>query len=137
MAHGKNAVFSLDDTATTLQDISTKVTNVSGLPGSVDMAETSAYGTESKTYEPGLGDASVSVECIWDSVLDGYLGSKTQWKAATRSFEYGPDGDTAGKVKYSGEGWIQSVDVPAPVGDIVKATISIQVSGDVTVGTYA
>jgi hypothetical protein len=136
MAHGKNSVFSIDDTATTLQDISTKVTNVSGLPGSVEMAENTTFGSESKTYEPGLGDAQVSVECVWDSVLDGYLGTKTQWKAATRSFEYGPDGGTAGKVKYSGEAYISNVDIPAPVGDIIKATITLQVSGDVTVGTY-
>lgn len=136
MAHGKNSVFSLDDTVPTLQDISAKVTNVSGLPGPVEMAENTTFGSESKTYEPGLGDASISVECVWDSTLDGYIGSKAQWKTATRSFEYGPDGGGAGKVKYSGEAWIQNVDIPAPVGDIIKATISLQVSGDVSVGTF-
>jgi len=136
MAHGKDAVFWLDNVAGTLTDISTYVKNVSGLPGSVDMAETTTFGKEDKTYEPGLGDAAPSVEAVWNSTLKGILGTKAEWKAGTRSFEYGPDGGTGGKVKYSGECWIQTVDDSSPVGDIVNAAISLQVSDAITEGVF-
>ncbi len=137
MAHGKDSVFWLDNTSTTLTNITTKVTNITGLPGSVDLAENTTHGSESKTYEPGLGDATIQVECVWDAALSAILGTKAQWKAATRSFEYGPEGGTGSDVKHYGECWIQNVDIPAPVGDIVKATITLQVDGDISLGDFS
>jgi hypothetical protein len=133
--HGKDSVFSLDDTGGSLQDISAYVNSVDGLPGDIDMAETTTLGNESKTYIAGLDDAQVTVAGIWDSTLDGYVGSLAQRKTA-RTFEWGPEGSTASNVKVSGEGFIQSYTASSPVGDIVTFSMTIQVTGGVTIGTY-
>jgi len=134
--HGKDSVFSLDDTGGSLQDITAFVNGVDGLPGDIDMAETTTLGNEAKTYIPGLDDAQVTVSGVWDSTLDGYVGTLAQRKAATRTFEWGPEGSTASNVKFSGEGYIQSYSASSPVGDIVTWSMTIQVTGGVTVGTY-
>jgi len=133
--HGKDSVFSLDDTADSLTAITAYVTNVDGLPGDIDMGDTTTQGKESKTYVAGLHDATVTVALMWDPTMDGYIGTLAQQKVA-RGFEYGPAGSTAGDVKYSGESLIKSYKVASPVADVVTATLVLQVTGDVTRGTY-
>lgn len=132
--HGKDSVFTIDsDTLTTyLTDIS--------LDRSVDEAETSTMGGESKTFLPGMDEATISIAGRYDStastgpdaVLAALVGNDT-----LVAFEYGPEGSANGAVKYSGNCFATSYNVSAPVADIVAFTATFRVSGAVTKGTYS
>lgn len=134
--HGKDAYLQLDGTAGTLVNITAYTDSVDGLPGEVELSDVTAFGDEGHKNIPGLDNASFTVGGSWDATLDGTFGSTTQWKAATRSFEFGPAGNTGGLVKLSGECWITNYTVSAGVGDKVSWSASLQVDGQVTRGTF-
>ena len=131
--HGKNTDFEIDDTAGSSRNISDTVTNVD-FPETIDTAETTAFGSTSKSYIVGLRDATISVSGIWDATVDGYIRGGAE--PASRSFIFGPAGDTGGNVKYTGEAIVTNYSISNPVGDVVTYTLDLQVTGDVTRGTY-
>lgn len=131
--HGKNTDFEIDDTGGVSRDISNTVTNVD-FPETIDTAETTAFGSTSKSYIVGLRDATISVSGIWDATVDGYIRGGAE--PASRSFIFGPAGDTGGNVKYTGEAIVTNYSISNPVGDVVTYTLDLQVTGDVTRGTY-
>lgn len=131
--HGKSTDFELDDTGGVSRNISNVLTSVD-FPETIDVAETTAFGSTSKSYIVGLKDATISVSGIWDATVDGYIMGGAQ--PATRSFVYGPAGSTATNVKYTGEAIVTNYSVSNPVGDVVTFTLDLQVTGDVTRGTY-
>lgn len=131
--HGKNTDFEIDDTGGVSRDISDTVTNVD-FPETIDTAETTAFGSTSKSYIVGLRDATISVSGIWDATVDGYIRGGAE--PASRSFIFGPAGDTGGNVKYTGEAIVTNYSISNPVGDVVTYTLDLQVTGDVTRGTY-
>ena len=138
--HGKDAVFKLDDSGGTLRTLTSYVDNVSGLPGGRDLAEVTAFGDGGTKSIPGLQDVSFTIKGHFDStastgpnaVLNG-LRTAT----ATATFEYGPEGGTTGKVKFSGECWLTEYEVEAEVDDKVSFTAEFQVDGTVTSGTFS
>jgi hypothetical protein len=134
--HGKSAVFKLDNSSGTLVDYSAYLDNV-GFPRSVDTAETTTFGVagSAKTYIVGLSDATVSLSGLFDATADGTLAG-VLGQAATLSFEYGPAGSTGGFIKYTGEAIMKSYSVTAAVGDSVKASVELQVTGAVTRTTW-
>jgi len=131
--HGKSTDFEIDDTSGTSRNISNTVTNVD-FPETLDTAETTAFGSTSKSYIVGLRDATISVSGIWDATVDGYIRGGAE--PASRSFIFGPAGDTGGNVKYTGEAIVTNYSISNPVGDVVTYTLDLQVTGDVTRGTY-
>ena len=133
--HGKDSVFKIDNTSDSLTDISQYVTNVAGLPGDTSTGKTTTLGDESETYIAGLHDASITVDLIWDSALDGIIGNVTDQKTI-RDVEYGPAGSTGGFVKHSCAVFITSYKVGSPVGDVVTASLTLQKSGDLTTGVF-
>lgn len=126
--HGKDAVFKVADSGSTMRDIS-NVVNSSSLSRSAETAEVTALGDDSKAYIPGLKDATVSVEGMADvttsGYLDGILGTVTTW-------EFFPAGTANGQVKYSGSGILTSLETAAEVGGAVTVSGELQVTGDVT-----
>jgi len=134
--HGKSAVFKLDNSAGSLVDYSAYLDNV-GFPRSVDTAETTTFGVagSAKTYIVGLSDATISLSGLFDATADGTLAA-VLGQAATLSFEYGPAGSTGGLIKYTGEAIMKSYSVTAAVGDSVKASVELQVTGAVTRTTW-
>ena len=105
--HGKSTFFSIDDTGGTVRDISDTLTSVD-FPETIDTAETTAFGATSKSFIVGLRDATISVSGLWDATVDGYfIGTEP----ASRSFVFGPAGNTGGYVKYSGEAILTSYSV--------------------------
>lgn len=136
--HGKGTVFKIDNAAGTLQTLTAYLDNVE-LNHSVDTAETTTMGAEAKTYLSGQSDATMSIAGKYDStaatgpdvVLQGLVGLET-----TSTFEIGPEGSTAAKVKYSGECFMTGYTVSAPVGDVVSFTADFQVTGAVTKGVW-
>ena len=130
--HGKSTDFELDDTGGTSRSLSTVLTSVD-FPETIDTAETTAFGATSKSYIVGLRDASISVSGLWDATVDGYIIGT---EPATRSFIFGPAGTTSSNVKYTGECILTNYSVSAPVGDVVTFSLDLQVTGNVTRGTY-
>lgn len=132
--HGKAGFIQVDDSSGTPVDLSDFVTKVTW-PRDFDTAEVSTFGVDSKQYVGGLMDSKVSMEGPWDAVVDahfqGILGSAT-----LKTVEHGPTGNTAGMRKLSAEGFITSYEVETGVDDAIKWKAEIQISGDVTAGTY-
>ena len=129
--HGLNSVFKLND-GTSLRDLSSAGTSCS-LDLSKDTVETTAFGSTSKTFIPGLRDATFSIEGSRDATIEGYL-----WNAFTNAdpeglaFEFYPEGTGSGKVKYSGNCHLTSGPGPSSsTDDTVKWSSEAQVTGDV------
>jgi len=130
--HGKSTFFSIDDTGGTVRDISDTLTSVD-FPETIDVGEVTAYGSTSKSYLVGLRDSTLSVSGLFDATVDGYfIGTEP----ATRSFVFGPAGNTSGYVKYSGEAILVSYSISAPVQDVDTFSADFQVTGNVTRGTF-
>lgn len=133
--HGKNTVFKVDNNAGTLTNISTVLTDVS-FPQSVETAETTVFGASAKSYIVGLTDATISVSGNFDNTVDIHLAAIVG-KTDSVSFEYGPEGSTSGFAKYTGECFLTSYEKSGAVGDVVNFSAEFQVTGAVTLGTYA
>jgi len=133
--HGKNSVFKVDDSGATLRDISNVLNNVS-FPREVETVETTSFGSSYRTYVVGFQNATISIEGTWDATVDGYLAG-ILGQDATVSFEYGPEGSTAGYVKFSGEAYCTSYETSGAVGEVVTFTAEFQVSGAITRGTWS
>ena len=133
--HGKSTVFKVDNNAGSLTDISNTLTDVS-FPQSVDTAETSAFGASAKSYIVGLTDSTLSISGNFDATVDAHLAAIVG-KADSVSFEYGPEGSTAGFVKYTGEALLTSYEKSGAIGDVVTYSAEFQVTGAITRGAYA
>ena len=133
--HGKSTVFKVDNNAGSLTDISNTLTDVS-FPQSVDTAETSAFGSSAKSYIVGLTDSTLSISGNFDATVDAHLAA-VLGQAASLSFEYGPEGSTAGMVKYTGEALLTSYEKSGAIGDVVTYSAEFQVTGAITRGAYA
>lgn len=132
--HGKNSHYSIDATGDTLTDISQYTDNVEGLPGEQEFGDVTVYGDEGHKNIPGLENSTHTIGGNWDPSLDAILGVR---RTETATFEFGPAGSGSGNVKYSGECWITSYTVSAPVAEKVVWTASIRVDGTVTRGTFS
>lgn len=136
--HGKGTVFKIDNAAGTLQTLTTYVDSVD-ISHTVDTAETTTMGAEAKTYLSGQSDGTLNVSGKYDStastgpdvVLQGLVGLET-----TSTFEVGPEGSSAGKIKYTGECFLTSYAISAPVGDVVSFSADFQVTGAITKTTW-
>jgi len=133
--HGKSTVFKVDNAAGSLTDISNTLTDV-GFPQSVDTAETSTFGSSAKSYVVGLTDSTLSVSGNFDATVDAHLAG-ILGQSASVSFEYGPEGSTAGFVKYTGEALMTSYEKSGAIGDVVSYSAEFQVTGAITRGTYS
>ena len=133
--HGKSTVFKVDNAAGSLTDISNTLTDV-GFPQSVDTAETSTFGSSAKSYVVGLTDSTLSVSGNFDATVDAHLAA-ILGQSASVSFEYGPEGSTAGFVKYTGEALMTSYEKSGAIGDVVSYSAEFQVTGAITRGTYS
>ena len=130
--HGKATHFSLDDTGGTSRDLSDVLVSVD-FPEIIETAETTAFGATSKSYIVGLRDATISVSGLFDSTVDGYIIGT---EPATRTFIFGPAGNTSGYVKYTGEAILTNYSVSSPVGDVVTFSLDLQCTGGVTRTTF-
>lgn len=132
---GKNSVFKLDNAAGSLQDLSAYITDISGLNNTTAMIDTTTLGDSSLEYTPGLrnGD-TITLNGNYDATpntqFTALLGATT-----SSTFEYSPAGTTAGLPKASGECFVSSYALSSAVADVVKFTVSLQITGAVTWGT--
>jgi len=138
--HGKNAQFSLDGPAGTLVNLSNTLNEIT-MPRAIETAETTAFGTQDKTYITGLSDATISVSGMFDSTADtainGSIANLKSGSVSSISFEYGPSGSVASNPKFTGEALVTSYELSSPVGDVVTYSLELQVTGAVTQATFS
>ena len=138
--HGKNAQFSIDGSAGSLVDISDTLNTIS-MPRAIETAETTAFGTQDKTYIVGLSDATISLSGMLDQATDVHIKTMSaNLKAGTlasASFQYGPMGSTSTFPKFTGEAIVTAYDITSPVGDVLTYSLELQVTGAITQGVYA
>ena len=130
--HGKSTDFELDDTGGTSRSLANVLTSVD-FPETIDTAESTAFGSTSKSSLVGLRDSTISISGLWDATVDGYIIGT---EPASRTFIFGPAGSTGGYVKYTGEAILTNYSVSAPVADVVTFSLDLQVTGNVTRTTY-
>lgn len=139
-SHGKDSYFSVEDSAgATLRNLTTYITDVTETL-SQDVAETTTKGQTPKTYVQGHTSATISISGRWDNtastgpdvVLRSLIGD-----TGTVGFEFGPEGNTAADIKYSGECICTSYEISSPLADVVGFTADFQVTGAVTVGAFS
>ena len=126
--HGKDSYFKIAST-----DLSSYLNSIS-VSRTADTAETSAFGSTSKTFVAGLKDASITLSGMFDATV---YSTVMAWQGTTQTFEYGPAGSAAGKVKASGSGIVTSIEMSSAVGAVVTLNINLQVTGAVTDGTFS
>jgi len=132
--HGKNAQFSLDS-----NNISNTLNEIS-MPREIETAETTAFGTQDKTYITGLSDATVSMSGLFDATVDSAIAvsiaNLKSGSVASVAFIYGPSGSGSGSPKFTGNALVTSYELSSPVGDVVTYSLECQVTGAVTNTTY-
>ncbi len=131
---GTLAVFKVDDVAGTLTDISAYL-DTSALNRTAGAYDTSVYGVGSKQYIPGLKDGRIPIGGPWDPTVDGVLAGilGTPTTGSLGDFEFFPQGNTSGLVKYSGKAILVAYSGPsAPVDGRVGFTGEFQITGNVT-----
>lgn len=137
--HGKNTYFALDGTAGTLVNISDTL-NEATMPRAIETAETTAFGSNDKTYITGLADATISLSGMFDASVDTQIGGDIanlkSGSVSSLTFEYGPAGSASGRPKFTGEAIITSYEVASPVGDVVTYSLELQVTGAVSGTTF-
>lgn len=137
--HGKDSYFALEDSvATTLRNIGVHCDSIT-LDRDIDMGETTTIGAESKTWLPGLDGAEISLGGKWDSLAvtgpDVVLAPNFATKVRV-GFEYGPEGNAAAAVKYSGECYVSKYQISTPLEGIVKFSATLKVDGAVARGVF-
>lgn len=128
--HGKAAVFKVADNGGTLRDIS-NVLNSSGLNRQVDAAETTAFGASDKASIAGLRGASIPLGGLCDVTVDGYLAGILGHSTPV-AWELYPQGSATTLPKYSGSAILTSYETSTEVGDVVKVSGELQVTGAIT-----
>lgn len=139
-AHGKGAYFAVDDSGGTLRELSPDVNNVTGLPGAAALSEVTAFGDAGERFIRGLqglqftatGNFNSTATTGTATVLNGIRLSEV-----TSSFEFGPEGNDTGDVKYSGECWLESFTIDVAVADKVPFSAQFRLDDGLTVGTFA
>lgn len=137
--HGKKSYFAIEDSgAAVLRAIGAHCDSIT-IDRDVDMADATTIGAESKIFLPGLDGAEITLSGKYDSllvtgpdvVLAGDFAAKVQV-----SFEYGPEGNAVGNVKYSGECFVSKYQISTPLEGVVKFSATCKVTGAVVRGTY-
>lgn len=138
-AHGKDAVFSIDDSGGTLRNVKASLNQVSGLPGARALSEVTAFGDGGTKSIPSLANVQFSLAGHFDTTAT--IGITTvlngiRVATVTSSFEYGPAGSASGAMKVLGECWVTELTYDASVSDRVPFAGSFQVEGIPTLSTY-
>lgn len=125
--HGKNTRIYIDEF-----NISGDTNNVD-VAATVDSAETSGMGTNSKTFLPGLADATISITGVFNDgtgKVDTVLADYRQGQE-TGLLSYCPDGVADADIVYSNDTAIcQSVQHTSGIGGAVVLNHNWKCSGD-------
>lgn len=137
--HGKDSVFSLDDSGGTLRAVKIYLNSVSGLPGARALSEVTAFGDQGTKSIPSLANVQFSIAGHYDATASTGISTVLnglRTATATSTFEYGPAGSTTGSLKVTGECWMTELTYDATVSDRVPIAASFQVDGVPTMTVY-
>lgn len=130
-AHGRLAYFKFGT-----NDLSAWMDSTTFDQGA-DVHETTTYGKSWKTRIGGLKDASFSIGGIYDAAVGGPEAVlRPLIGGAATAYEWGPEGNTATKPKYSGTAIVESYQQSAPVGDVIRWSATLQNTDTVTVAVF-
>ena len=126
--HGKKTGIAFNGT-----DI-TAYLNESAPTHSVETAETTTYGTDSKTYIVGLQDGTVTLSGLFDGdtdaldeVVAGQLGTEDGAYVLVQQ-GYSGDDDPGIRLQFC-KGELTSYEVSSPVADVVSASLEVNADG--------
>lgn len=137
--HGKDAVFSLDDSGGTLRSVKIYLNSVTGLPGARALSEVTAFGDAGTKSIPSLANVQFSIAGHYDATATTGIATVLnglRTATATATFEYGPAGTATGALKITGECWLTELTYDATVSDRVPVAASFQVDGIPTLTAY-
>ncbi len=136
----QQSVFQIKDTGGELRDITPYIVATEGLPGPRELAEATTLNDTGRKYYPTLQNTVIVLELLWSD--DASVGSDTvlgplRTHTAAVDFDYGPEGKTAGDIKYYGAAWVRDYRIISRVGNMVTSRCELQVNGTITRGTYS
>lgn len=137
--HGKNSYTNLDNSAGTPVDLSQYFNDVS-FPKNIDMAETTSFGNQDKTYIVGTRDNKITLKGTYDATVDahvaGLIDAIQAGTLASATIVYGPAGNTSTYPSYTAECLVSDYEVGGSVGAVVAITVGLQITGLVTRSTF-
>ena len=132
--------FELDDTGGQQRDLSAYITEIDGLPGARNLNDVTALADSGAKRHPSIEDVSISLRGWFDNTAssgpDAVLGPLRTHTSAT-DFEYGPEGNSASDIMYTGTCWVESYVARSRVGGIVEWSATLKVEGVVTRAAHA
>jgi hypothetical protein len=129
----KVAYLAIADSGDVSRDLSGYLPKAA-MSNSADTSDVSCFGATRKSYVAGLIDGKISLEGIWDPTVDGYLWGILG--VEDQAFIYGPEGNTAADVKYSGVGCLTKYDIDDSLNAAIKFSGEFQIDGAVTRGVF-
>jgi hypothetical protein len=138
MQAGKNLDFQLGSTGSpaVLVDLSNKV-QTAGLDIERDLLEANRFNNSgAKSNLKGLYGGKFPVTFFYDAtvytqMLNAVLGDNTV------NIQFGPEGSTSGKPKYTGAVHIHKISKPVEVNKVMVFTTDVTLDGVLSTGTYA
>ena len=124
---GKSSTLKITDVGSTLRDFSTYASNIN-LSLNMDTTEVSAFTQAYKSQLAGQYGGTLSFDFIYDATFAGYLFALLAAGTASAT-EYCPAGSGA---KYSFTAIVTGFNPSSSIGDAVKASVSMQITGAVT-----
>ena len=139
LVDSQESAFLIDDTGAESRDLSPYIIAVDGLPGPRKLSEATALGDGGTMWHPGLEDVAFTLELYWSK--DALVGPDTvlgplRTHTASVDFNFGPEGQISGDIKYYGKCWVRNFTTPVRVGSLVFAKAECQVDGQVSRGTF-
>jgi len=136
---GKDAFVLLDAITGTGADISAYIDSAA-FPQSVDTHEVSVFGTTAKAFIPGQSDGGdITFSGPYDVAIGTFVSAIKAAQAAgstSSTFVWAPGGSVAGQVSQSVETYLKTYEVTSGVGGRVDYSVSLQITGAVTNGTW-
>ena len=141
--HGRETHFELENLAGALQDLSNQIKSID-FPEEAELLQVTAFKDTGHAYIPGFVGRKFSLDCNYSSTLYVQIanmigkGNPTGGTANEGfDFVYGPEGNTAGKVKITGKCLVAKNGLKPSVSDAIPQSVELQVTGGITLGTFA
>jgi hypothetical protein len=95
-----------------------------------DLAEVTVFGNNDKVYVDGLREWTFTMKGPWDAALDAVMNTADD--GAVCVFVFGPEGNASGKVRYTGNAFIQDYSMEGGVSGARTWSATYKPSGAVT-----
>lgn len=130
--------FKLDNAAGTLVDLS-QYSPKGSISKGRDMLNSDTFdGSVSHSTTPGLRDGQeFTIDFLYHTTAFAHLKAVDELTTGvSQTYEYGPEGSTAGLPKLTGECFMKSFNLDSSVANIVTMNATFQQTGAQTWGTF-